>query len=123
MRSKEKYQARGISLKLIGWIVSAVAVVVSALLVVSLQLIKHEDEVVSQTYQNYLQLKDVSNDVQLASDYLTEQVRLFVVNGEKEHMDNYFKEANITKRRDNAKRYRCFAGRYILEHAFMRFGS
>ena len=60
MRSKEKYQARGISLKLIGWIVSAVAVVVSALLVVSLQLIKHEDEVVSQTYQNYLQLKDVS---------------------------------------------------------------
>ena len=103
MRSKEKYQAKGISLKLIGWIVSAMAVVVSALLVVSLQLIKHEDQVVSQTYQNYLQLKDVSNDVQLASDYLTEQVRLFVVNGEKEHMDNYFKEANITKRRDNAK--------------------
>ena len=103
MRSKEKYQAKGISLKLIGWIVSAMAVVVSALLVVSLQLIKHEDEVVSQTYQNYLRLKDVSSDVQLASDYLTEQVRLFVVNGDKQYMDNYFKEANVTKRRHNAK--------------------
>ena len=103
MQSKEKYQGRGLSLKLIGWIISAFAVIVSTLLVISLRLISHEDEVVNQTYQNYLTLKEASNNVQMASDYLTEQVRLFVVNGEKEYMDNYFKEANITKRRDNAK--------------------
>ena len=102
MRSNKQYQPHGISLRVIGWIISIVAVVVSALLVVSLQLISHEDKVVNQTYQNYLSLKEASNDVQLASDYLTEQVRLFVVNGEKEYMDNYFKEANVTKRRDNA---------------------
>ena len=103
MSKNEKYQAHGVSLKLIGWVISVLAVVISALLMTSLLLISHEDEVVNQTYQNYLQLKDASNDVQMASDYLTEQVRLFVVNGEKEYMDNYFKEANITKRRDNAE--------------------
>ena len=103
MQSKNKYQARGISLKLVGWIVSALVVVISALLVVSLQLISNEDIVLNQAYQNYLSLKEASTDIQVASDYLTEQVRLFVVNGEKEHMDNYFKEANIEKNRDNAK--------------------
>ena len=68
MQSKEKYQGRGLSLKLIGWIISAFAVIVSALLVVSLRLISHEDEVVNQTYQNYLTLKEASNNVQMASD-------------------------------------------------------
>ena len=99
MQTSDKYQNKGISLKLVGWILSALAVIVSALLVVSLQLISREDEVVNQTYQNYLELKEVSSDVQLASDYLTEQVRLFVVNGDRVYMDNYFKEANVTKRR------------------------
>ena len=103
MRSNVKYQTKGISLKLIGWIVSAIAVIVSALLVLSLQLISQEDETVNHTYQNYLQLKEASSDMQLASDYLTERVRLFVINGKEEYMDDYFKEANITKRRDNAK--------------------
>ena len=103
MQKKDKYQARGISLKFVGWLLSALAVVVSALLVISLQLISQEDRVVNQTYQNYLGLKETSNDIQMASDYLTEQVRLFVINGKKEYMDNYFREANVTKRRDNAK--------------------
>ena len=100
--SNNSLPARGISLKLIGWIISALAVIVSVLLVVSLQLISHEDEVVNQTYQNYLTLKEASSDVQLASDYLTEQVRLFVVNGNSEYMDNYFKEANDAMRREKA---------------------
>ena len=103
MQKNDKYQARGISLKFVGWLLSALAVVVSALLVISLQLISQEDRVVNQTYQNYLGLKETSNDIQMASDYLTEQVRLFVINGKKEYMDNYFREANVTKRRDNAK--------------------
>ena len=41
-------------------------------------------------------------ELQIASDYLTEQVRSFVITGEKEYLDKYFEEANVTKRRDNA---------------------
>ena len=97
-----QYQARGISLKFVGWIVSAFAFIISALLIVSLQLISHEDEVVNETNRNYIALKEASNDVQVASDYLTDQVRLFVANAAPEYMDNYFKEANETKRREKA---------------------
>ena len=96
------YQSRGVSLKLIAWIISAFAVIFSALLIVSLQLISYEDDVVNETYKNYLSLKEATTDVQLASDYLTEQVRLFVANEDKKYMDNYFEEANVTKRRENA---------------------
>ena len=41
-------------------------------------------------------------ELQVASDYLTEQIRSFVITGEKEYLDNYFEEANVTKRRENA---------------------
>ncbi len=34
------------------------------------------------------------------SDYLTEQVRLYAVTGERQYMEAYFKEKNITKRRE-----------------------
>ena len=44
--------------------------------------------------------KDVASDIQLASDYLTDQVRSYVVVGKKKYMDNYFEEANVTKRRE-----------------------
>lgn len=40
--------------------------------------------------------------VSKGSDYLTEQVRLFTVNANPEHIDNYFTEVNVTKRRNTA---------------------
>ena len=46
--------------------------------------------------------ENVASDVQSASDYLTSEVRSFVVVGEKKHMDNYFEESKVTKRRENA---------------------
>lgn len=37
-----------------------------------------------------------------ASDYLTEQVRLYTVTGQREYVDNYFQEALETRRRETA---------------------
>lgn len=37
-----------------------------------------------------------------ASDYLTEQARLYTVTGEREYVDNYFQEALEARRRENA---------------------
>lgn len=34
------------------------------------------------------------------SDYLTEQVRLYTMTGEKQYMDNYFKEKETGKKRE-----------------------
>ena len=46
--------------------------------------------------------KQTALDVKDASDYLTDQVRYFVYNKRKIYMDNYFEEANVTRRRDKA---------------------
>ena len=97
-----KYQAKGFSLKLVAWLISIFAVVISALLVFSVVYISQKNEEVNISTQNYITLKNAANDVQLASDDLTNDVRLFVTTTKKEYMDSYFKEANVTQRRDKA---------------------
>lgn len=62
--------------------------------------------------QTYNQLNEVINyhmelqqdvyNLQDGSDYLTEQVRLFVMTGDREYFDNFFNEVNVTRRRNNA---------------------
>ncbi len=63
----------------------------------------------SRTYRNLNELitkqaglQEAAYDLQKGSDYLTEQVRLFTITQKKAYADNFFKEVNETKRRDNA---------------------
>ena len=52
--------------------------------------------------QNLSKWRTSAYDLQVGSDYLTDRIRCFVVTGEKGYLDEYFEEANVTKRRDNA---------------------
>ena len=97
-----KINAKGVSLKFIGWIISLVAVLISGSLILSSAFLTQEYVEVNETTQKYLNMKDVAADVRLASDYLTDQVRTFVITHEKEYMDNYFVETKVTKRRETA---------------------
>ncbi len=65
--------------------------------------------ILAQTYYSFTEITDsynrIQNDammVQSASDDLTENVRLFVMTGERRYMNEYFREANETKRREKA---------------------
>ncbi len=65
--------------------------------------------VLSGVYSSFADTTDkynrIQNDallVQSASDDLTENVRLFVMTGERRYMNEYFREANETKRREQA---------------------
>ena len=97
-----KYQAKGFSLKLVAWLISIFAVLISGLLVFSVVYISQKNEELNVSTQNYITIKNAANDVQLASDDLTNDVRLFVTTTKKEYMDSYFEEANVTQRRDKA---------------------
>ena len=61
---------------------------------------KYENLVVSTS--NYITLEKQADVVQDASDYLTEQVRLYVQNLNVQHVDLYFEEVNVTQRREHA---------------------
>lgn len=101
-KEEKRYHRKGISLKLVTSIISVFVFLISTALVTSLILISYENDKVNQANNNYIVLKDASNNVQLASDYLTDQVRLFVANADKKYMDNYFNEALVTQRREKA---------------------
>ena len=55
-----------------------------------------------EALNEYASAQTEVRELTLASDYLTAQVRGFALSPEMEFVDNYFEEANVTKRRDQA---------------------
>lgn len=53
----------------------------------------------------YIECENQASELQAASDYLAEQVRLFVVTGQREYMDLYFEEKDVTRRQEKAFAY------------------
>ena len=59
-------------------------------------------EKLSTATDGYIELTNAAKDLMDASDYLTQEVQLFTVTRDIAHLDNYFKEANDVRRRENA---------------------
>lgn len=64
---------------------------------------------ISVSYKELIKIRDEYNkcrndaiSLQAASDYLTQQVRLYVINGDLEYLNNYFYEVNVAQRREKA---------------------
>ena len=80
------------------------AVDVLALVIISVLFIS-----MTNSMQEVIRMKDIqieysniAQSVSDASDYLTNEARLYVQTGDKEHHDNYLKEVNETKTREHA---------------------
>lgn len=52
--------------------------------------------------EQYIICDDATKQMQEGSDYLTEQVRLYTMTGEKQYMDNYFNEKESDKKREDS---------------------
>ena len=50
----------------------------------------------------HIRMEDAAKDIMRASDYLTEQVRLYTQTLDLKHAQLYFEEADVTRRRENA---------------------
>ncbi|MBR5790065.1 MAG: GGDEF domain-containing protein [Lachnospiraceae bacterium] len=59
-------------------------------------------EDLSSATDAYMTLTNAAEDLMNASDYLTQEVQLFTVTRDVDHLNNYFNEANEVKRRENA---------------------
>ena len=101
MDKKNKKQ-KGISIKIMNAGFAIGTALIAIALIISLFVITNKYRAVEQSSKEVMTLSTSANDLEEASDYLTEQVRLFAVTGVKSYYDNYFTEANVTKRRDNA---------------------
>lgn len=77
-------------------------IVVGVLFFVISSWTNREFRVLQTTTEQYILCEKAATNLQDGSDYLTEQVRLYVMTGQQTYLDNYFEEANHTRRRENA---------------------
>ena len=59
-------------------------------------------ETLQQATETYISCEKDAKQLQSGSDYLTEQVRMVVMTGDDQYIDNYFTEADETQRREQA---------------------
>ncbi len=98
----KKYREQGVPLRILNGVAGGIVAVLSALLIVSLFRSFFGFDTLQKASDLHAQLRQSSYELQIASDYLTEQARCFTVCGKREHLDNYFEEADVTRRRDRA---------------------
>ncbi len=102
MNSLKNLMNRGISLRKLNIAMLTVALLASLVLSYSMHQTTENNQAAHNATQYLLNWRESSYDLQRASDFLTENIRCFVVTGEREHLDLYFKEAKIDQRRDHA---------------------
>ena len=100
---KKKYdKLGGISLRLINTLAIIVASLFSVLLLISIYLLANGYRSLNDYTLEYMNWEKNAEGLELASDYLSDNVRSFVIQEDKKFLDNYFNEKNVSKRRDNA---------------------
>lgn len=82
---------------------SLVVTMIFAFIFAALSIIgRKQFTVLQDSTEQYILCENAAKQLQDGSDYLTEEVRLFAMTGKSQYMDLYFKEADITKRREHA---------------------
>ena len=105
MDEKNKVEIKkrhGISLKSLSYVMCGMIIIIAVLTLVSTYVSANKYSRVREYTLNYIEQQQVAELLKDGSDYLTEEVRAFTVTADRTHLDNYFKEANVTKRRDMA---------------------
>lgn len=62
---------------------------------------RREFHILKKSTDKYIVCEEAAKHLQDGSDYLTEQVRLYVMTGDEKYMNLYLKEANETRKREN----------------------
>lgn len=93
---------KGVSQRKLNRFMMVLVIILSVLLLVSVYLTMSGYNTMRTATEDYIDLEKTAAGMRVGSDYLTEQVRSFVVTGNREYYDNYFREANVTRRRDVA---------------------
>ena len=75
--------------------------ITGALLLMSYHTIRSY-HALSEATDNFIELQDAADSLLKASDYLTDEAQCYTVLGERRHLDNYFTEARINRRREEA---------------------
>lgn len=102
MENDERRNIHGIKIKTFNACMIAAACVLYALLLYATATMTTRYNEFIKHNEDYIACSEDAMKLSAASDYLTDQVRLFTQNMDTKHMSLYFQEANDTRRREKA---------------------
>ena len=100
MTESGKTSGGGISIRVIHVTMILCTVIIALLLGFSTYQSSNVFTTLSKTTGNYLVRQKAAHDLMEASDYLTEMVQRFTLEGDETYLNNYFEEAFVSKRRE-----------------------
>ncbi|MBR1796479.1 MAG: GGDEF domain-containing protein [Clostridiales bacterium] len=98
----KRIREQGLSLKFTSTLMLIVSLVITAVLLYSTTKAFEGFREMEKSTDDYIALQEAASELMTASDYLTEQVQSYAVMGDREYLDNYFEEADVTQRRQEA---------------------
>ncbi|MBR2769840.1 MAG: GGDEF domain-containing protein [Solobacterium sp.] len=98
----EKTKEQGVSLRstFLGMLLITVFLMVFLLFAIVETI--HSFNNLSLATDTYIELQEAADSLMKASDYLTEEAQCYTVLGSRRHLENYFTEAEVTRRREKA---------------------
>lgn len=99
---EKKNSGRGVSIRIIGAVSIVVAILLAFFAFAQAGFVADAKDAAEASEQRYIECDKAINDLQDASDYLTEQARMFVVTGRREYMEAYLDELYVTDSRNHA---------------------
>ncbi len=100
MQTQEK--RNGLSLKTTSVLMMIISLIITVILVITAVMTVRSFRSMKESTHDYIRMEEAANELMAASDYLTEEVQCFTVIGDRIHMENYFTEAEVTRRREHA---------------------
>ena len=102
MTTKDTAAKKGISLRFTHLVMIILALMILALLIFSTYRSSAVFSELDKATGNYIVRQKAAHDLMEASDYLTEMVQRFTLDGNTEFLDKYFEEAFVSRRREVA---------------------
>ena len=98
--NRNRKSSEGISLRVLHIAMVVCAVIISLLLIFSTYQSTNVFNTLNKATGNYIVRQKAAHELMEASDYLTEMVQRFTLEGDTKYLDNYFEEAFVSKRRE-----------------------
>lgn len=102
MKEQRSRKETGLSLRTTSVYVMVVSVIITIVLLITGIRTFQSFRDMEKSTDDYILMEEAADELMRASDYLTEEVQCYTVLGERMHMENYFTEVNITRRREHA---------------------
>ena len=102
MNNSFEFEYRGLPIRRLNGVVSMVSLLISVLLLIATGRTSSGYEDMRTATENYIILKQCADDIESASNYLSDQTRYFTVTADMKYMENYFTEVHVTRRREES---------------------